>query len=88
MSQNQYQVLNHILDVYSSNPSLADLRKQLAHKTLSPSSTDDIDDIVSIYQAAIPIIGTELWSAEVNGIINKAIPATLSGNGGPDRIAG
>ena len=67
MSQNQYQVLNHILDVYSSNPSLADLRKQLAHKTLSPSSTDDIDDIISIYQAAIPIIGTELWSAEVNG---------------------
>ena len=66
MSQNQYQVLNDILDVYSSNPSLADLRKQLAHKTLSPSSTDDIDDIVSIYQAAIPIIGTELWSAEVN----------------------
>jgi glycosyltransferase involved in cell wall biosynthesis len=66
MSQNPYQVLNDILDVYSSNPSLAELRKHLTHKTLSPSSTDDIDDIVSIYQAAIPIIATELWSAGMN----------------------
>jgi glycosyltransferase involved in cell wall biosynthesis len=71
MPQNHYQVLNHVLDVYSNNPSLADLRKQLTHKTSPPSSTDDIDAIVNIYQAAIPIIGNEFWSEGVNESLVK-----------------
>ena len=59
----RHHTLKHLLDVYSSNPSLANLKEQLAQKTSPSSSANDIDDIVSIYQTAIPIIGTAVWSA-------------------------
>jgi hypothetical protein len=66
MISTDHQVLKRFFELYSSNPSLAHLREKLTQIPSSDFAPNDIDDIIAIYHATIPLVEEEIWSAGPN----------------------
>ena len=66
MVSSNHQALKHFFDVYRDHPSLHILEEELEKTTSTHFTTDDIDDTVKIYEAAIQVVEREIRSAQPN----------------------
>jgi hypothetical protein len=66
MNASSSQILNSLLEQCSNNPVASKLLDGLDKTFSGPAEHDQLDDIIDIYQQALPVIEQQLWRDTIN----------------------
>jgi len=66
MNAANYQCLNRFLEHHSGDPAIQDLKTVLDKNLATAASREELDDIIGIYNQALPVLEKELWSAAID----------------------